>query len=162
MAIEKWEVPRTVTEMRAFLGFTNYYSPYVPGYAQIVARLQDKLKVSKEEGKKGSKVKITWEKEDQEAFDEIKRRLVSKLLLQTVNPDKPFVLRLDASTYAVGATLEQLLSEDRMPTPEDVRMKKRSRWHFCLANSQVVNGIWCHANGKHMPSFWHCKNGRVG
>ena len=26
MAIEKWEVPKTITELRAFLGFTNYYS----------------------------------------------------------------------------------------------------------------------------------------
>jgi len=40
-----------------------------------------------------------------------------------VNPNKPFVLRVDASTYAVGATLEQLLQEDRMPTPADVRAK---------------------------------------
>ena len=47
MAIEKWEAPRTISEMRAFLGFTSYYSPYVPGYAKVVATLQDKLKVPK-------------------------------------------------------------------------------------------------------------------
>ena len=27
--IEKWELPQTVWEMRAFLGFTNYYSVYI-------------------------------------------------------------------------------------------------------------------------------------
>ena len=57
-AIERWEVPKTISELRAFLGFTNYYSSYVEGYASVVACLQDKLKVSKEEGKKGSKKKI--------------------------------------------------------------------------------------------------------
>ena len=44
MAIEKWEVPKTITELRAFLGFTNYYSTYIRDYAKIVAGLQDKLK----------------------------------------------------------------------------------------------------------------------
>ena len=45
--------------------------------------------------------------DDQKAFEEIKMVLCSKLILQRVNPDKPFVLRVDASRYAVGATLEQ-------------------------------------------------------
>ena len=31
---------------------------------------------------------------------------------------------MDASGYAVGATLEQLESEDQMPTPDDVRAKR--------------------------------------
>ena len=69
-------------------------------------------------------MRIDWDSQDQSAFEEIKKRLLSNLLLQTVNPDKPFVLRVDASTYAVGATLEQLIDENRMPTPDDVRSKK--------------------------------------
>ena len=124
MAIEKWEVPKTISELRAFLRFTNYYSTYIHEYAKIVACLQDKLKVSRADGKKGSKVKITWTPEDQTAFDEVRQRLCSKLVLQSVNPNKPFVLRVDASKYAVGATLEQLEGEDRMPTANYVKEKK--------------------------------------
>ena len=60
MAIEKWEIPKTITALRAFLGFSNYYSSYLRGYAEVVACLQDKLKVSRVDGKKGSKLKITW------------------------------------------------------------------------------------------------------
>ena len=86
MAIEKWEVPRTISALRAFLGFTNYYSSYIQGYAEIVACLQDKLRVSKADGKKGSKLKISWDKDDQHAFEEIKRRLCSKLVLQRSTP----------------------------------------------------------------------------
>jgi hypothetical protein len=40
MAIEKWEAPRNVTELRGFLGFTNYYAIYLPAYANLAARLQ--------------------------------------------------------------------------------------------------------------------------
>jgi hypothetical protein len=124
MAIEKWELPQTITGLRAFLGFTNYYSSYVKDYAQVVACLQDKLKVPRAEGKKGSKKRISWKPSDIEAFEKIKSLLCGELILQHVNPDKPFVLRVDASQYAVGATLEQLIGEDRAPTPEDVQVKR--------------------------------------
>ena len=59
-AIEKWELPKTVTALRAFLGFTNYYSAYVKDYAKVVTRLMEKLKVPREVGKKGSTAKIIW------------------------------------------------------------------------------------------------------
>ena len=34
------------------------------------------------------------------------------------------MLRVDASTYAVGASLEQLVDDDRRPTVEDVVAKR--------------------------------------
>ena len=54
-AIEKWEVPRNISELRAFLGFTNYYAIYIPDYARLVAKMQDKLKVPRDIGKKAVK-----------------------------------------------------------------------------------------------------------
>ena len=55
--------------MRAFLGFTNYYSVYIHKYAETVAPLQEKLKVPRAEGKKGSKKEISWAPEDIQAFE---------------------------------------------------------------------------------------------
>ena len=124
MAIEKWEVPTTITALRAFLGFTNYYNTYIHMYAQVAAPLQDLLKVPRDVGKKGSKKRVDFGPAELEAFHELKRRLISGLALQRVNPDKPFVLRVDASGYAVGATLEQLKEGDEKPTPQDVLDKK--------------------------------------
>ena len=71
-AIENWELPKTVTALRAFLGFTNYYSTYIRNYAKVVGRLMDKLELPREIGKKGSKAKIEWEEDDTKAFEEIK------------------------------------------------------------------------------------------
>ena len=124
MAVQKWEMPQTITELRAFLGLTNQYSTYVPSYAELVAPLQEKLKVPRAIGKKGSKHKIAWEKSDYEQFEIIKQKLCENLSLFSVNPDKPFILRTDASRYAVGATLEQLPDSDRIPTAEDVEQGK--------------------------------------
>ena len=38
-AIEKWPVPKTVTEVRSFLGFINYYHKFIPQYAQVAKPL---------------------------------------------------------------------------------------------------------------------------
>jgi hypothetical protein len=41
-----------------------------------------------------------------------------------MNPDKPFVIRADASRYAVGAVLEQLAEGNGVPTKEDILGRK--------------------------------------
>ena len=73
---------------------------------------------------------MDFDQEDLEVFEERKKRLCSGLLLQRVNPDKPFVLMTDASGYAVGATLEQLKDEDRRPTPQDMSKKNCASCSF--------------------------------
>ena len=111
MALGEWEEPKTVTALRGFLGFTNYYSSYVPGYSALAAELMDLLKLNRQEGKKGSKKPIKFSEKQREAFQQIKAKLLSGLQLQTVNPDRPFILRVDASGRAVGAALEQFADE---------------------------------------------------
>ena len=54
-------------------------------------------------------------------FEEVKKKFCIALELQRVNPDKPFMLTVESSKYAVGDTLEQLLDENRKPTIEDMR-----------------------------------------
>ena len=39
LSIQKWVLHRTVTELRQFLGLTNYFSEYVPNYAETAAPL---------------------------------------------------------------------------------------------------------------------------
>ena len=66
-----------------------------------------KLRLNREEGRKGSKKRLTWKQEEIQACESIKKILVSNLELFRVEPDKPFVLRADASDRAIGAVLEQ-------------------------------------------------------
>ena len=78
LSIQKWPCPQTVTQLRGFLGLTNYYSCYVQGYAELAAPLTAKLRLNRLEGRKGSREEITWKKEDVEAFDILKEALCQK------------------------------------------------------------------------------------
>ena len=112
-AIEQWEKPKTVSELRAYLGFCNYYSGYIKMYAEYAAPMTTMLKGNREETKKGSKKALVWTAESDRAFEGMKQALLSAVGLHLVDPDRGFVLRTDASDYAIGAVLEQVLDDGR-------------------------------------------------
>ena len=112
-AIEHWEKPKTVSELRAYLGFCNYYSGYIKMYAEYAAPMTTMLKGNREETKKGSKKALVWTEESDRAFEGMKQALLSAVGLHLVDPDRGFVLRTDASDYAIGAVLEQVLDDGR-------------------------------------------------
>jgi hypothetical protein len=115
LPIQFWELPKTVTDLRGFLGLTNYFSEYVPHYATFAAPLSAKLKLNRQDGKKGSKLRLKWEPTEIEAFHALKRALTDQLELWQVNLDKPFRLRCDASDFAIGAELCQQFGERWLP-----------------------------------------------
>ena len=106
-ALELWERPQTVTQLRTFLGVCNYYHIYICNYAHLARPLQELLKVGKQEGKKGSRVKVNWQQVHQQSFDDPKKAVLNIRALNLYNPDAPFYLRCDARDWAVGCTLEQ-------------------------------------------------------
>ena len=107
LSIQKWELPRTVTQLRGFLGLTNYYSSYVPNYAEYAGPLMAKLQLNRQDGKKGSTRPIVWKESEKVAFERLKEVLAQRLELFRMEPDKPFVMTTDASDKAIGAVLEQ-------------------------------------------------------
>ena len=107
-SLHHWEKPQTISELRSFMGFCNYYSGYVRMYAELSKPLHKMLQVGKFDGRKGSKKKLAWTPEAEDAFSRLKERLLGQLGLFLVDPDKGFVLRTDASDYAVGAVFEQI------------------------------------------------------
>ena len=55
--LHNWEKPQTISELRSFMGFCNYYSGYVRMYAELLGPLHRMLQVGKFDGRKGSKKK---------------------------------------------------------------------------------------------------------
>ena len=115
-SLHHWEKPQTISELRSFMGFCNYYSGYAWMYAELSGPLHKMLRVGKFDGRKGSKKKLAWTPEAEDAFNSLKEQLLGQLGLFLVDPDKGFVLRTDASDYAVGAVLEQI-RDDRSHVP---------------------------------------------
>ena len=98
-AIEKWPVPKTVTEVRSFLGFMNYYHKFIPGYAQV-ARPINQLVSGDNANKK--KTLVDWTSECQVAFEDLKHLCSQTPILACADYMKPFQLHTDASESGLG------------------------------------------------------------
>jgi len=98
LAISKSPAPRTVREVRRFLGATGFFRKHIPNYATIASPLHLLLKKNQ---------KWQWGPEQQTAFDELKERLVTAPVLRQPDFNKEFEIHTDASGVALGACLMQ-------------------------------------------------------
>ena len=103
--IWEWPRPTTVTDVRQFLGFTNYYHKFIKQYA-LVANPLNKL-ISGENAKKKNK-KVEWTQECQESFQKLKDICTKTPVLAYANYERPFKLTTDASKRGLGAVLSQI------------------------------------------------------
>ena len=96
--IVSWPQPKTVSEVRDFLGITGWYRTYIRHYATIAAPLTDLLK-------KGNR--IIWQQHHQESFVKLKELVTTAPCLKLADFSKPFEVTTDASGVAVGGVLLQ-------------------------------------------------------
>ena len=96
--VKDWTPPRNVYKVRKFLGFTGYYRYFIQGYSQITRPLLDLTKLA---------TTWHWDEKEQEVFESLRDKIVSKLVLQQPDFDKMFYLQTDTSKYGVGAVLSQ-------------------------------------------------------
>ena len=126
LAIQKWKRPDTISALRGFLGCCNFYHTFVKDYAKYAVPLTELLKVGREAGCAGSKVRVQWSYECDEAFVQLKAALCEVATLHVPKFDSPFYIRTDASKYVVGAVLEQQDSETGAHYPHAFWSRKLS------------------------------------
>ena len=99
-AIDKAPQPRSVQQLRSYLGLLNYYRKFLPNLASLVKPLNDLLH-------KGQK--WVWTPDCTKAFKTLKKLLTSS----QVHYDTSFPVKLaaDASQYGLGAVISHVLPD---------------------------------------------------
>ena len=103
-AVQDWMCPKTVTDVRSFLGFTNHCCQFIKGYAKVAKPLN--VLVSGENANH-KKALVEWTDECQVAFDKLKELCTSTPILAYADYKKPFELQIDTSNLGLGAVLYQ-------------------------------------------------------
>ena len=97
-AVVNWKPPRSVTEVRSFMGLAGYYRRFVRDFSIIASPLTKLLR-------KG--VKFEWSDKSQNSFKQLKRMLVKALVLMQPTSRKEYTLYSDASSIGLGCVLMQ-------------------------------------------------------
>ncbi|KAI3355849.1 hypothetical protein L3Q82_004229 [Scortum barcoo] len=107
-AVASWPTPSSRKQLQRFLGFANFYRRFIRGYSTVAAPLTALT---------SSKVTFQWSVAAKEAFDALKTRFTSAPILIMPDPERQFILEVDASDVGVGAVLSQRSLEDQKLHP---------------------------------------------
>lgn len=139
--IASFPSPKTLRDLRSFLGMSGYYRRFIKDYAKLAKPLTSLLRG--EDGqvsKNASKNKIiNLTEEAVTAFEKIKSTLISKeVILSHPNFEKEFELTTDASEYAIGA----VLSQDDKPITFLSRTLSKTEESYAANEKEMLAIIW--------------------
>ena len=95
-AVMSWERPKSVFEIRSFLGLVRYYRRFIEDFSRLAApttRLTWK------------EVKFDWDDRCEKAFKELKRRLTTAPILIFSDRGQGYTVYCDASSVGLGCVL---------------------------------------------------------
>jgi hypothetical protein len=93
-----WKPPKSVHQIRSFVGLAGYYRRFIPDFSRIEKPMTELLK-------KG--VKFVWREACEKAFHTLRQHLTSAPVLVQPDNSKPFEVFCDASRTGLGCVLTQ-------------------------------------------------------
>jgi len=128
--------PKTIKQLRSFLGLASFYRKYVPDFAAIATPLSDATK-------KGSPKEIIWNEVLERAFQELKNRISHPPILKLLDVSEPFILQTDASRVAIGAVRlqEDSAGEKRLIAFASRKLQPRER-NYSTIECECLAIVW--------------------
>jgi hypothetical protein len=132
-SIRNFPRPKTVKEVRAFLGLAGYYRSFIADFAAISRPMT--LLTRKD-------TRFDWTEKQQKAFDQLKAALSSESVLAHPNFELPFILSCDASNYAISAILSQKQNGKERPTSFATRVLNEHEINYSTTHKELLAVIF--------------------
>jgi hypothetical protein len=128
-AIWNFPRPKTVRDVRAFLGLSGYYRSFIKEYAAVSRPLTQLTKKD---------ATFEWTDAQQVSFDKLKAALTSDSVLAHPRFDLTFILSCDASNYAISAILSQLQNSKERPISFASRMLNKAEKNYSTTHKELL------------------------
>ena len=143
-SVREWKVPTNTTENHAFQGSANFYCRFIPNFSKIARLFNDLLKTG---------VKWHWGEEQQKAFEEIKKLIMSEPVLCQPDQTKPFKVKVDASNYIMGTVLMQRDEKNVLhPVAFFSKSMNKAQCNYDIYNKELL-GLWEMLRHRHQYLF---------
>ncbi|XP_032686576.1 uncharacterized protein LOC116851354 [Odontomachus brunneus] len=132
-AITEWPTPRTVRQVRQFLGLSSWYRRFVPDFTKLATPLT-RLTYKQ--------TKWKWGEQEEDAFQALKTALVSTPVLACPDFTLRFVLQTDASVQGLGAVLTQHLDEGECVIAYASRSLNKAEKDYSATELECLAVVW--------------------
>ena len=95
-AVMSWERPKSVFEIRNFLGLDGYFRRFIEDFSRLAEPI---LRLSRKE------VRFDWDDRCEAAFQELRRRLTTAHILIVPDRGQGYTVYCDASRAGLGCVL---------------------------------------------------------
>ncbi|GFT92138.1 retrovirus-related Pol polyprotein from transposon 17.6 [Trichonephila clavipes] len=133
-AMQNIPSPRNLKQLQSFLQTCSWYRKFIPNFSDIARPLSNLSKKS---------TAWKWSEIEQQAFQTLKQCLITPPILRQVDPKKPFIIRTDASSYALGAVLLQGESPtDEQPVEYASRLLSSAEKNYSTTEREALAVDW--------------------
>jgi hypothetical protein len=128
-AIQEWPVPKTVRQVRSFVGLANFYRKFIQGFSAIAKPLTELTKKD---------VPFEWKKEHDLAMTTLKDKMSKAPVLLLPKLDLPFQVNTDASGFAMGGVLQQDQGRGLQPVAYESRKFSKTERRYSTYERELL------------------------
>ncbi|MCG7870381.1 MAG: RNA-directed DNA polymerase, partial [Candidatus Thiodiazotropha taylori] len=97
--IKEWPVPKTLRDVRSFIGFCSYYRRFIRSFSQRAAPINKLLEAGQP---------FVWTENCQKSFEDLKSALTGNEVMAFPQDNELFIVDCDSSDTAIGGILSQM------------------------------------------------------
>jgi hypothetical protein len=128
--IKNWPTPTKLKDVHSFLGFCNFYQPFIQGFAHLAQPLNELTRKDTE---------WSWETRHQKAFEELKTRVTTEPVLAHPVLTDPFELEVNASGFTMGAALLQRKGDNKKyPIAYYSKTLSAAEWNYDVYDLELL------------------------
>ncbi len=128
-AIEQWERPKNVKDVRSFVGFCQYYRKFIENFSSIAAPLYHLTR---------KHAKFEWTEICETTFCTLKEKLVTAPVLAYPTREDVFILDCDASLYGIGGVLSQIQDGEERPIAYGSKTLTTGQQNYCTTMRELL------------------------
>ena len=132
-AVVEAREPKNAAEVRSFLGLVNFTARFIPDLSTVSAPLRRLTKNGEP---------FVWDHEEQQSFDELKKRLASAEILGYFDKNAQTKVIADASPVGLGAVLVQQQGEELRVISYASRSLSDTERRYSQTEKEALAIVW--------------------
>ncbi|GBM82908.1 Retrovirus-related Pol polyprotein from transposon 17.6 [Araneus ventricosus] len=132
-AVKNFPVPKSVHDVRSFLGLCSYYRRFIKNFCYRAQPLQDLLKGDS---------KFAWGLDQTKSFENLKTALSSDPILGLFDEEAPTEMHTDASGYGLGAVSVQIQKEKGRVIAYASKTLTKAEKNYSTTERECLAAVW--------------------